>query len=282
MHDLTESVREALAGRLRVRRRIGSGAMATVFLAEPWGGGSPVAVKVLRPEIAIVLGPDRFQREIAILAKLNHPRIVPILETGAAGRLPYFVTRYVAGGNLRDRLTPLGWLSLTEAVTIARDVADALDYAHREGVLHRDIKPENILLGVHGALLCDFGLARAIDRASVDSSSSGLALGTPAYMSPEQAMARKDLGPSTDVYALACVTYEMLAGVRPFDGPTAQAVLARQVALAPPSIRTVRPEVPKRLEETVLGALAKEPKDRPRSAGELARQLEEGAATGRP
>jgi serine/threonine-protein kinase len=280
MSDITESVREALAGRFRVQRRIGGGAMATVFLAEPWTGGPPVAVKVLRPEIAVALGPERFQREIAILAKLGHPRIVPIIETGAVGRLPYFVTRYVEGGNLRDRLGPLDWLPIGEAVAIARDVADALDYAHRESVLHRDIKPENILLGGNGALVCDFGLARAIDGASLDSSSSGLALGTPAYMSPEQAMASKDLGPATDVYALACVTYEMLAGVRPFEGPTAQAVLARQVAAQPPPMRTARPELPRRLEEAVLAALAKEPHDRPQSAGELATRLEEGAATG--
>ena len=278
MRDIIESVRDALAGRFRVRRRIGGGAMATVYLAEPWAGGSPVAIKVVRPELAASLGPEQFQREIAILTRLRHPRIVPIVESGAAGALLYLVMRYVAGENLRNRLERVGWVSMAEAVSIARDVAEALDYAHGQNVLHRDIKPENILLETDRALVCDFGLARAIDQASLDSSSSGLVLGTPAYMSPEQAMARKDLGPASDVYALGCVAYEMLTGELPFTGPTAQAILTRHLADPPRSMRAVRPELPAQVEAAVLAALAKEPGERPRSAGDFATRLEAGAA----
>jgi eukaryotic-like serine/threonine-protein kinase len=278
MPDSLQSVREALASRYRVEQPLGHGGMATMFLAEPAGGGSRVAVKVIHRELSAGLGPERFRREIEILSGLRHPRIVPVLDSGAAGPFLYLVMPYVEGENLRARLRREYRLPVRSALSIAQDVAGAIDYAHSRNVLHRDIKPENILLEEDRALVCDFGLARAIDRAAVESSSSsGLVLGTPAYMSPEQAMAQKDIGPPSDVYALGCVVYEILTGERPFTGATAQAILARQVGAPPRSMRSVRPDLTAGLEDAVLAALAKEPDDRPISAAAFVERIVAGA-----
>jgi serine/threonine-protein kinase len=249
--------------------------MAAVYLAERGDDGAPVAIKVLHPQFAAALGPERFHREIEILTRLRHPRIVPVLDSDEAGTLLYLVMPYVEGENLRSRLEREGRLPIPAVLSIAGDIAAAVDYAHRQNVLHRDIKPENILLEGDRALVCDFGLARAIDRAALEPpSSSGLVIGTPAYMSPEQAMAEEDLGPGCDIYALGCVVYEMVTGELPFSGRTPQAVIARLLAERPRSIRTVRPEVAPEMELAVLAALAKEPAARPGSAGELLRLLE--------
>jgi serine/threonine protein kinase len=264
-----------LAGSYRVERELGHGAMATVFLAERVDGGQPVAVKVLHPQFAAALGPERFHREIEILTRLRHPRIVPILDSDEAGVLLYLVMPYVPGENLRSRLGRDGRLPMQAVHSIAADVGEAIDYAHRQNVLHRDIKPENILLTGEQALVCDFGLARAIDRAALESlSSSGLVIGTPGYMSPEQAMAEEDLGPACDIYALGCVTYEMLTGDLPFSGATPQAIIARHIGERPRPIRTVRQEVTAAMEHAVLAALAKEPDARPSSAAEFLRLFE--------
>ncbi len=273
MPDSLQSVRDALAGRYAVVQPLGHGSMAFVFLAEPVGGGSPVAVKVLRRELAVGLGPERFQREIGILSRLAHAHIVPLLDSDAIGSFFYLVMPYVNGENLRARLQRDGPLPVSSVRTIARDVAEAIDYAHSQNVLHRDIKPENILLEGDRALVCDFGLARAIDRAALEPSSSGLVLGTPAYMSPEQAMARLDIGRPSDIYALGCVVYEMLTGELPFTGPTAQAVIAQHLAVPPRSMRAIRPELSENLERAVLSALAKQPGERPGSACGLVRSL---------
>ena len=275
MHQLQPAIQAALEGRYVVRGEIGHGAMATVFLAERVQDGTRVAVKVLRRQIAAALGPERFQREVALLTRLRHPRIVPVIESDEQGTLLYLVTPYVGGGNLRARLAREGPFPLAEVRSAAGDVAAAIDYAHTQNVLHRDIKPENILFeGRHPrgdrALVCDYGLARALDNAASETSSSGdLVIGTPAYMSPEQAMGRGGLGPASDIYALGCVTYEMLTGEPPFSGPTPQAVLARQLTGAPPPIRSVRPELPPHVEAAVLGALEKSPDRRPRTAAAL-------------
>ncbi len=233
MPDLLHSVRDVLAPRYRVERPLGRGGMATVFLAERVSGGGPIAIKVLHRELATALGPERFHREIEILSRLRHPCIVPVLDSDVAGTFLFLVMPYVSGENLRARIERDGQLPVRSVLSIARDVAEAIDYAHRHNVLHRDIKPENILLEGDRALVCDFGLARAIDQSTTDSSSSGLVVGTPSYMSPEQAMARKDIGPASDVYALGCVVYEMLTGDPPFTGPSAQAIFARHVVDAP-------------------------------------------------
>jgi serine/threonine-protein kinase len=230
---------------------------------------------VLHPQFAAALGPERFHREIEILARLRHPQIVPVLDSDEAGTLLYLVMPYVPGENLRSRLEREGQLSMSAVLSIVGDIAAAVDYAHRQNVIHRDIKPENILLEGDRALVCDFGLARAIDRAALEPvSSSGLVIGTPSYMSPEQAMAEEDLGPACDIYALGCVVYEMLTGEPPFSGPTPQAIIARHLGERPPPIRTVRPEVTPGMERSVLAALAKDAQDRPRSGAAFISGLE--------
>jgi eukaryotic-like serine/threonine-protein kinase len=277
MPDLLHSVRDVLAARYRVERPLGRGGMATVFLAERVSGGGPIAIKVLHRELATALGPERFHREIEILSRLRHPHIVPVLDSDVAGTYLFLVMPYVNGENLRARIERDGQLPVCSALSIARDVAEAIDYAHRHNVLHRDVKPENILLEGDRALVCDFGLARAIDQSTTDSSSSGLVVGTPSYMSPEQAMARKDIGPASDVYALGCVVYEMLAGDPPFTGPSAQAVFARHLVDAPRPMRSVRPDLTAGLERAVLSALAKDTWARPRSAAAFVDSLEAAA-----
>jgi len=270
-------VRQLLAPRYDVRREIGRGGMATVYLANDLVAGREVAVKVLHPEIAAVLGPGRFRQEIELLRPLHHPRILPLLEAPEAESLLYYTTPFVAGESLRARLERSGPLPLEEVLLLARDVASALDYAHSRNVLHRDVKPDNILLDGEHALICDFGVARAIERAGGEAvSSSGLIIGTPEYMSPEQAQGRREIGGRSDIYALGCVLYELLSGEVPFSGPTAQVVFARQIGESPSSIRTLRPEVPVAMEAAVFRALAKDPGTRPGSAGELVRLLSAG------
>ncbi len=267
----------ALKGRYDLEREIAGGGMGVVFAARAVGTAQAVAVKVLRPEIARIVGPERFLREITILRRLAHPHIVPLLDAGAAGGLPYLVMPYVPGPTLRDRIAgaPAG-LPIDEMRAVARDVAAALDYAHAAGVVHRDIKPENILLpAAGGAVVTDFGLARAVEVAGGDAiSSSGLELGTPAYTSPEQASGTCLVDGRADIYALGCVLYEMLAGEPPFGGPTARAILARHAAEPPRSLRIVRKDVPGAVERAIQAALAKTPATRPASGAALAALLE--------
>jgi eukaryotic-like serine/threonine-protein kinase len=270
------TLRQALSGRYRVDHEIGCGGMATVFLAEALDERRQVAIKVLRPEFARFLGPDRFHREIEILRRLRHSLIVPVVDSNEAGELLFLVMPYVVGENLRARLDRESQLPLPAVLSIARDLATAIDYAHGENVLHRDIKPENVLLEADRALVCDFGLARAIDQSALEPfSSTGLVIGTPAYMSPEQAMADADLGPGCDIYALGCVVYEMLTGELPFTGATSQAVMARHLSDPPRSMRAARPDLPARVEDAVLAALAKTPAERPGSGADLLRRLGE-------
>ena len=269
-------VQAALEGRYTVSREIGDGTTAIVFLAQD-GTGADVAVKVLRPEIAgTTLGP-RFVREIEILRTLEHPNILPLRDSGEAGGLVFYVAPYAPGGSLRERLERQGRLSVDDAVAIVRDVAAALDHAHQKNVVHRDVKPENILFREGRAVVCDFGVARAIEIAAGERiSSSGIALGTPLYMSPEQAEAGQSLDGRADLYALGCVLYEMLAGEPPFTGGSAQSVLRRHVAERPPSLRVVRPDLPDHVERAVMAALAKRPEDRPASGRALVEALGDG------
>jgi eukaryotic-like serine/threonine-protein kinase len=266
-HPLTE-LQATLAGRYRFERELGRGGMATVFLATDLKHSRLVALKVLRPEVSASLGGERFAREIAIAARLSHAHILPLYDSGtleAPGAAPvlFYTMPYVDGHSLRDRLHEQSPLPVAEAIAIAGQVADALDYAHREGIVHRDIKPENILLAAGGALVADFGIARALESAGeARLTQTGLALGTPAYMSPEQASASSKLDGRADVYALGCVLYEMLAGGPPFTGTTAQAVMARHAMDPVPSLRTVNPMVSPALSRAVKRALAKVPGDR--------------------
>ena len=247
--------------------------MATVYLAQDLKHDRPVAIKVLHPELAATLGTERFLREISFAARLQHPHILTVLDSGeAAGRL-WFTMPYVEGESLRDRLRREKQLPVGDVVRIATETALALDFAHRHGVIHRDIKPENILLCESQALVADFGIAKALDAAGGEQlTESGLSLGTPAYMSPEQAAAGR-VDARSDVYALGCVAYEMLAGMPPFTGPTAQAILARQAVDPVSPLHTVRTTVPEPLERAIERALAKVPADRFQTAAEFAHAL---------
>jgi len=248
--------------------------MARVYLARDQRYDKHVAIKVLNPELSAALGQERFLREIAIVAHLNHPHILPLLDSGEANGSLFYVMPYVAGESLRHRLRRETQLPIADALAIARDVAGALDYAHREGFVHRDIKPENILMSEGLAIVADFGIARAITLAADDDriTQTGVSPGTPPYMSPEQA-SNGSVDGRSDIYALGCVLYEMLAGQPPFSGPTTQAILARHLADPVPSLRTVRKTVPVGVEQAVLKSLEKVPADRFSTAGEFAETL---------
>jgi serine/threonine protein kinase len=269
-HDFLPALQAHLGDRYRLHDEVARGGMARVYRADDLVRGGEVAIKVIRPELAAALGHDRFLQEIRILARLHHPNILPLLDSREDGGSLYYVSRYIAGSSLQRRLAMEGRLPLGEIVRIGRDVAAALDYAHQSEVIHRDIKPGNILLDDDRALVCDFGIARAVELAGGDwlASSSGFVLGTPAYMSPEQATAGA-IDYRCDVYGLGCVLYEMLTGEPPFTGPTAQAVLARSLSGEFPAVRTVRPDLPAAVEAAIHSALASDPDRRPRTAGEL-------------
>jgi serine/threonine-protein kinase len=242
-----------------------------VFLAEDLKHGRKVAIKVLHPELAASIGSDRFLREIETVAGLNHPHVLPLHDSGEADGFLYYVMPLVEGESLGERLERDGQLPLDEAIRIAREVADGLDYAHDRGVVHRDIKPGNILLSRGHALIADFGVAKAIGSGTAgDATATGLAVGTPKYMSPEQASGATKIDGRSDVYALGCVLWEMLAGEPPFDGPTPHAILARKATEAPPEVRVVRNTVPPALENVLARAMATSLPDRFQTAGELA------------
>src|SRR3989449_5880485 len=232
----------ALADRYTVERELGRGGMATVYLAEEKKHGRKVTIKVLRPEITAALGTERFLREICIAARLAHPHIVPLIDFGEAGGFLYYVQPPVPAGSLRDRLVETRQLPLKDALRIAQEIGAGLDFAHRKGFVHRDVKPENILFADGHAVLADFGVARAASGGDVQVTEVGLAVGTPEYMSPEQASGEPELGAASDVYSLACVVYEMLAGEPPFGGSGARAVIAKQVTQSPRPLRGFRPE----------------------------------------
>jgi len=273
--DVRASIEDALGTRYEVQGEVGRGGMATVFRAYDRHLGRTVAVKVLHPELTQLLGPERFHREVRIAAVLQHPNIVPVFESADACGLLYFTMPLVEGETLRQRLARETQLPLAEAVRIARDVAEALRCAHEHGIVHRDVKPENILLAEGRALVADFGVARAITEAGEDRlTASGLAVGTPGYMSPEQAGAAAHIDARADIYALGCVLYEMLGGEPPFTGPSMQAVLARQMCEAPRALHVVRPTVSPALERVIATALAKVPADRYASADEFVAALE--------
>jgi TolB-like protein len=263
--DLLETLRPALADRYDVQRELGRGGMATVFYAEDLKHRRGVAIKVLHPDIAEAIGLDRFQREIDIAAKLQHPHILPLYDSGSAAGYLYYVMPFVEGESLRDMLDREKQLSQEDVIRITGQVASALGYAHSHGVVHRDIKPENILLSGGTAVVADFGIARAEGGDGSKGTAltqAGTVIGTPAYMSPEQSMGRPDIDGRSDQYSLACVVYEMLVGEPPFTGATAQAIMARHSIdhVSPPSI--VREAIPETMEAAVLRGLAKTPADR--------------------
>ena len=274
--DFADHIARSLASRYRIERELGRGGMATVFLAEDLKHGRAVAIKVLHEELGAWLGPERFLAEIRITARLQHPHILPLLDSGdagdprdsAGGRALYYVMPYVSGETLRARLRREQQLPVAEAVRIAKEVASALVYAHAAGVIHRDIKPENILLAAPNAgapaptLLADFGIARSLDTSADRLTSTGISVGTPSYMSPEQATGEREIDARSDVYSLASVVYEMLAGEPPFSGANARAILAKQLADPVRPVRRLRDGVPKSLDDALVVALGRSPADR--------------------
>lgn len=282
MNALLEKLAAALAGHYVVAREIGSGGMATVYLAEDLRHHRKVAVKVLRPELAVSLGPDRFLREIEIAAQLQHPNILPLLDSGSADGVLYYVMPYVEGESLRDRLSREGALPVREVVRILCEVADALSLAHHHGVVHRDIKPGNVLLSGRHALVADFGVARAVSEATGQQAltTAGLALGTPTYMAPEQAAADPHIDHRADIYAVGVLAYELLTGHPPFTGSSSQAVLMAHMTQMPVPLSRERLDVPPVLDQAIMRCLAKHPADRWQSAAELLGTLETVATPG--
>jgi serine/threonine-protein kinase len=274
MTEPDERLRAALSGRYRIEREIGSGGMATVYLAEDLKHHREVALKVMRPELSAILGGERFLREVSIAAKLNHPHILALHDSGQAEEFLYYVMPYVKGESLRAKLKREHQLPVDEAISITRQVGAALDYAHQQGVIHRDIKPENILLHEGEALVADFGIALALSAAGgTRLTDTGLSLGTPEYMSPEQATGERDLDARSEVYSLGAMTYEMLVGEPPHTGHTVQAIIAKVVSVVPQPVSSVRHSVPGNVDAAVQCALSKVPADRFGSGAEFAEAL---------
>ena len=273
--DLRDQLQAALGAAYSLQRELGGGGMARVFVAEERALGRQVVLKVVRPEIAEAVSIERFRRETQLAARLQHPHIVPLLGAGEAGGFLYYTMPLIEGESLRARLASEGQLPVAEAVRLARESAEALAYAHARGIVHRDIKPDNILLSDAHALVTDFGIARAVRSDGAERLTSvGIVVGTPAYMSPEQASGEAEVDGRSDIYSLGCVLYEMLAGEPPFTGPTVQAIIARRFTERAPSLRAVRPSIAPAIDRVIATAMATLPADRFANATELARALD--------
>jgi serine/threonine-protein kinase len=272
---IVDRLNAALAGRYTIEREIGAGGMATVYLATDAKHDRKVALKVLNPDLAAVLGPDRFPREIRIVAQFHHPHILSLYDSGESAGFLYYVMPLVEGESLRQRMRRDRQMPVGDAVRILREIVDALAYAHQHGIVHRDIKPDNVMLEGRHAVVTDFGVAKAVTAAGGEKLTTvGVAVGTPTYMAPEQAMGQVDVDHRSDLYAVGVLGYEMLTGKPPFDGPTAQAILSAHVLEDPPHLRDLRPAVPPVLGDALRRCLAKDPADRWQSAEELLAQLE--------
>jgi eukaryotic-like serine/threonine-protein kinase len=265
--DLSDRFQQAVASSYRIEHELGGG-MSRVFVAEDVQLGRKVVLKVLPGELAAGVNVDRFEREVRLAARLQHPHIVPLLAAGSASGVPYYVMPFIEGESLRARLAREGELPLNDAVRLLREVLDALNYAHAHGVVHRDIKPDNVLITGRHAVVTDFGVAKALTEATGEArlTSTGMALGTPAYMAPEQIAGEPNVDARADIYAVGALAYEMLAGQPPFRGATTQAVLAAHMTQAPPALATLRPTIPPELDAIVARCLEKRPADRWQSA----------------
>ena len=271
---MQEQLTEALKGKYKINRELGRGGMATVFLAEDLRHGRDVAVKVLHPDLSSALGADRFLREIRLAARLNHPHILPLFDSGEADGFLYYVMPYIEGESLRDLMTREGRIPIDQACSIARSVAGALDYANRNKIVHRDIKPENIMINEGEAMVMDFGIAKALTAASNETLTQiGMVVGTPAYVSPEQAAGEVEIDGRSDQYSLGCVVYEMLSGERPFSGPTAQAVLNKRFTEPVPSLRNKVRDVPDETDAAVAKAMSQDAARRFTTSGEFAKAM---------
>jgi eukaryotic-like serine/threonine-protein kinase len=273
--NLEDRLKTALSGRYTLDHEVGAGGMATVYLATDDKHDRKVALKVLKPELAAVLGPDRFPREIRIVAQFNHPHILSLYDSGESDGFLYYVMPFVEGESLRQRMRREGQLPIGDAVRILREVVDALAYAHERGIVHRDIKPDNVMISGRHAVVTDFGVAKAVSAAGGEKLTTvGIAVGTPTYMAPEQAMGEANVDHRADLYAVGALGYEMLTGKPPFDGPTAQAILSAHVLEQPPDLRERRPAIPPVLADALRRCLAKDPADRWQRAEDLLSQLE--------
>jgi serine/threonine protein kinase len=286
MNTLADRLQSALSGRYVIERELGHGGMAVVFLARDVRHERPVAIKVFRSDIGDAMGAERFRREIRLLARLQHPHILPLYDSGTTGETSFFVSPFVDGETLRERLRRVGQLTVDEAVRIAIEVADALDYAHAHEVVHRDIKPANILLRDGHAVVADFGIARAMRRTVGEwTTAAGMSVGSPAYMSPEQASGDGEIDGRADIYSLACVLFEMLAGQPPFTGRSAHMIIVARLSGVARPVRELRPTVPASLDAAIAKALERFPVNRFATAGdfraELAMSLQPSIATGR-
>src|SRR5687768_7237996 len=272
-----ERLRGALSQTYTIDRELGRGGMATVYLAQDCKHERLVALKVLHPDLAASLGPDRFLREIKTAARLNHPHILALHDSGEADGFLYYVMPYVEGESLRERLDREQLLPVDEAVHHARSIASALDFAHRQNIVHRDIKPENVMLYEGEAMVMDFGIAKAVSAAGADTlTQTGMMVGTPAYVSPEQAAGETNLDGRSDQYSLACMLYEMLSGERAFTGPTAQAVMAKRFTETAKPLRSLRGSVPESVERAVSKALSTDSANRYKTAAIFAQALVSG------
>ena len=283
MQEHLDNLKAALSGRYDIEREIGAGGMATVFLAHDVKHDRQVAVKVLRPDLSASLGAERFLREISIAAKLSHPHILPLYDSGEADGFLYFVMPFIEGESLRARLARTGELPIGEAIRLIRNVVDALALAHKNGIVHRDIKPDNVLLSAEHALVTDFGVAKAVSAATDqrrDLTTSGMAVGTPAYMSPEQAAGDPNIDHRADIYAVGCMAYEMLTGRPPFDSDSAQTILAAHVTDQPDPVQVHRDAIPEGVADVIMRCLEKRPADRWQSAAELRESLDSLTSTG--
>jgi serine/threonine-protein kinase len=281
MTEPSAALGAAFASDYRLEREIGKGGMATVYLAHDLKHDRQVALKVLRPELAAALAGERFPREIQIIAQLSHPHILPLYDSGAREGFLFYVMPFVDGESLRAKLEREARLSVRDTITILREVADALAYAHGRGIVHRDIKPDNVMLSGRHAVVTDFGVAKAVSEAGGSRLTTvGVALGTPYYMSPEQAMGESDVDHRSDIYAVGALAYEMLAGRPPFDKPTAQAILSAHVLEPPEDIATKRDDVPPVLGELVMRCLAKQREDRWQTAEHMLPLLETATPSG--
>ncbi len=283
MTSVQGRLQSSLAERYTIEHEVGRGGMATVYLAQDRRHHRPVALKVLHPELALSLGSERFLREIQIAARLQHPHIVPLYDSGQAGELLYYVMPFIEGESLRQHLERNPQLPLEEAVRIARAVASALDYAHRQKIVHRDIKPENVMLSEGEPMVTDFGIAKAVSAAVAGSlTQTGTAVGTPSYMSPEQAAGEAELDARSDIYSLGAMLYEMIGGTAPFVGPTIQSIIAKLFTEPAPPLREQRPDVPEWLDSAVIKALEKKPASRYGTAAQFAQALTWPSGTSTP
>jgi serine/threonine protein kinase/tetratricopeptide (TPR) repeat protein len=273
--DPIDALRNEISDRYRIDREIGRGGMAIVYLAHDVTRDRSVALKVLKPDLSAELGTERFLHEIQVMGGLTHPYILPLLDSGVAAGQPFYVMPYLEGESLRDRLAREGPLPVGTALRLGREIAEALDYAHRRNIVHRDLKPDNVLLSEGHAVVADFGIARAIDRvAGPKLTTTGVVLGTPAYMGPEQAAGTDAVDGRTDIYSLGCLLYEALAGQPPYTGPTAQSIMHQHLAAPVPDVSHLRPSVPTEVRAVIQRAMAKAPADRYESAGRMASALQ--------